>query len=314
MNSNRRLIAILVIGIFAFLAFSWVAYHFVLDISEPFPKYLQTGTQARESFPGPKEYYLGVISRYPPTLIYQGYQPIIDYLNQHTPYHFALKLNRSYRQAVQQLVSGKVAAAFFGSYLFVRERRKYHLHCILKPLNEQLKPVLHADLIVPLHSSIHSVKDLKGKKVALPSPLSFSGNWLAMGVLQANGLTLADLDSVHHFAHHYTVVYEVLKGNFDAGVVKDRVAKEFQNRGIRVVAQSRPVPSSPIVIAPNSPPKVVAALKQALLTIDVQKPETKAVISHWDREFAYGFVPANDSDYDQLERLIDMEKEQKWPR
>lgn len=296
-----------------FLAISGITYRRVSDISDPFP---EEATPLAEGKTGrtQKVYYIGVISRYPPTLIYQGYQPIIDYLNAHTPYRFALKLNRTYRQAGQQLVNGKVVAAFFGSYLFAREREKYHLHCVLKPLNEQFRPVLHAVLVVPLHSSIRSLKDLRGKKLALPSPYSYSANWLRLGALQKNGLRFSDLDSVHYFAHHHTVVYEVLKGHFDAGVVKDRVAKEFLQRGMRVVAQSPPIPSSPVVMAPGAPPGVIEALKTALLAIDVHDPQMRDMLSHWDREFAYGFVVAHDADYDSLEQVIREKEKNEWPR
>ena len=37
--------------------------------------------------------YFGVISRYPPRKIYEGYQPIMDYLTHHSEYLFKLKLN-----------------------------------------------------------------------------------------------------------------------------------------------------------------------------------------------------------------------------
>lgn len=298
-----------------FLGISGLTYRWVSDISDPFPKdAMVVASAGQKTSQAQTVYYIGVISRYPPTLIYQGYQPIIDYLNTHTPYRFALKLNRSYWQAEQQLVNGKVVAAFFGSYLFARERDKYHLHCFLKPLNEQFRPVLHAVLIVPLHSSIHSIKDLRGKKLALPSPYSYSANWLRLGALQKYGLRFSDLDSVHYFAHHHTVVYEVLKGHFDAGVVKDRVAKEFLQRGIRVVAQSPPIPSSPVVMAPGAPPGVIEALKKALLAIDVHDPQMKRMLSHWDREFSYGFVEARDADYDSLEQVIREKETRKWPR
>ena len=47
--------------------------------------------------------YFGVIPRYNPMVMYRNYQPIMDYLTEHTSYHFELKLSRNYTEAVDFL-------------------------------------------------------------------------------------------------------------------------------------------------------------------------------------------------------------------
>ena len=282
-------------------------YHRVLDIRQPFPETGNDETNLMQEAEKPVVYF-GVISRYPPTLIYQGYQPLMDYLSEQTPYHFELKLSGSYQQTVEQLARGEVAAAFLGSYIYVLTRHRYGLQAILKPLNENFEPYFHSVLITRADSPIYRVPDLRHKKLALPSRQSFSGNWLLRYELSRFGLTPADLDSIHYFSHHHTVVYQVLKGNFDAGVVKDRVAREYLNRGIRICAFSSPVPGSPIVISRKSPPQVVAAIRDALLKVDVHREPYRQLVSRWDKEFAYGFVEASDSDYDSILKIIGSNK------
>ena len=276
-------------------------YREMTDISRPFPapgKELLQGSDTRPL------YYFGVVSRFPPTLIYQGYQPIMDYLSQNTPYRFALKLSTSYRQTVEQLVHGKVVAAFLGSFIFAREMQTKNLRCILRPLSAKNKPFLRAVIVTQTSSHIHSVKDLAGRKIALPSPLSFSANWFLYRALARNGLKRSQLDSVRFFAHHHTVIYEILKGHFDAGVVKDRVAQEFLNRGIRMVARSAPIPSSPLVVSLKSPKEIVQAVKTALLKIDLSKEYYRRLVRHWDAEFAHGFALAENDDYRILLPLV----------
>ena len=295
---------ILIIASIFFALLIIFLYRQVVDISRPFPAFSADTLQAAQTPSSKPVYYFGVISRFSPTLIYQGYQPIMDYLNKVTPYHFELRLSESYQQTVRQLVTGQVAVAFLGSFLFAKEHRKYHLRCILKPLNANGRPVLRAVVITQSTSDIHSLKDLIGRKVALPSQLSFSANWFLYQALPRQHLVLSDLDSVHIFAHHYTVVYEVFKGRFDVGVVKDRVAQSFLNRGIRIVAESQPVPSSPIVAAEKSPKEVVQAITKALLAVDPRKPGYRKIVARWDPEFAHGFVPARDEDYRVLQPLV----------
>jgi len=245
----------------------------------------------------------GVISRFAPNLIYEGYQPVMDYLSQNTPYTFQLKLSHSYDETIQQLARGEVQAAFLGTYIYLHAREKYAIQCILKPLNRNFEPYFRSVLFTRTNSNLHSIHDLAGRKLALPSRQSFSGNWLNYE-LHKFGLKKNQLDSVHYFDYHHTVVYQVLNGNFDAGVVKNRVAEDFMGKGIRFLASSEPIPGSPIVVHKNLAPEIVAAIREALLKIDVSQPAFQEIVKNWDREFAFGFAAADDRDYDHLGTVI----------
>jgi len=275
----------------------------VLDIKTPFPKNESENAKVFTDSNKPVVYF-GVISRYSPNIIYEGYQPLMDFLTANTPYRFELRLSSSYQETVRQLVDGEVSAAFLGSYIYLKARKEFGIKALLKPLNENGEPNFQSVLITKNDSEIFSVSDLKNKKLALPSKQSFSGNWLTLYEMSKFNLTLTDLDSIHHFAHHHTVVHQIIMGNFDAGVVKDRVAKEFLDQGIRIVAQSDPIPGSPVVIPKNYDPKIVNAIVNTLLKIDPQKLKYREVVKDWDKEFVNGFVKANDKDYHQVELIF----------
>lgn len=252
-----------------------------------------------------KNIYVGVISRFSPNLIYEGYQPIMNYLSRVTPYNFVLKLSNSYEKTILQLDQGDVQAAFLGTYIYLKARKSYPIKCILKPLNSHFEPYFRSVIVIRSDSPFFTIVDLKGKRLALPSPLSFSGNWLPRYEFKKYGLKISDLDSVHYFDHHHTVIYQVLRGNFDAGVVKDRVAYEFINKGIRFLASSEPIPGSPIVVTSALDSEIVAAIQNALLQIDIRKPEYKDLVINWDPEFAFGFTMAKDEDYDHITTIIE---------
>jgi len=294
--------------LFFFMALTLLVYRNFMDIS--------TGYEETAPLPAPPSatgardtVHVGVISRFSPNLIYDGYQPIMDYLTRETGILFALKLSSSYEETIAQLDQGEIQSAFLGTYLYLEARRNHPIRCILKPLNSHLQPYFHSMVITRDDSPIRSIADLAGKRLALPSPLSFSGNWLLGYELQRHGLTASDLDSIHYFGFHHTVVYQVLLGRFDAGVVKDRVAAEFTSKGIRVIAVSREIPGSPIIIRRDMAPRISEAMINALLRIDASRPEHRDLIKDWDPEFAWGFARAQESDYDQVDAIFAALKE-----
>ncbi|HMN47543.1 MAG TPA: phosphate/phosphite/phosphonate ABC transporter substrate-binding protein [Ignavibacteriaceae bacterium] len=290
------LLSLIFIGIVATIIF----YNYAVDISTNIP----ADIKPEESKPEKNKtlLYVGVISRYPPNIIFKGYQPIIDYLNQNDKYHFELKLSTNYSETVNQLINNDVVVAFFGSLLYVNAHERYGIIPILKPLNEDFKPFFKSVLFAKKESNINSVHDLIGKKIAVPSKESFSGNWLIRYELIKNNIKESQIKEIKNFAYHQNVIFQVLNGSFDAGVVKDRVMKEYEDRKIKVIAYSEPVPGSPIVAAKNYNSDAINIIKSLLLKIDLSKSYYKELVKNWDKEFTFGFVEANDADYNLIRK------------
>jgi phosphonate transport system substrate-binding protein len=283
-------------------ATTWI-YLSILDIQKPFPPIRENSITA-SGLTKKNTIYMGVVSRYPPPVIYQGYQPLMDYLTENSNYKFEIKLSLSYDETVEQLVNHEVEAAFLGSYVYVGAHDKFGVKCILKPLSENSEPFFHSVIITKRESSIQSIKDIRGKRVALPSQQSFTTNWFLFYELKQHNIKQNELHSIHNFSHHQTVISQVLKGNFDVGVVREQVAKDYSKFGIRIIAKSYPIAGSPIVVSKNFNPKVVDAIKTALLKINVNDINDRKKVESWDKEFAYGFVVASDSDYQHIRKLI----------
>lgn len=290
------IISIILIGLTATIFF----YGYAVNISTVISS---ETTVADKTNPDRKSvHYIGVISRYPPNIIFNGYQPIIDYLNQNEKFHFELKLSTSYKETVEQLIDGSVSVAFFGSLLYINAHEQYGILPILKPLNEDFKPFFRSVLFTNNNSGIDSINDIIGKKIALPSEESFSGNWLIKYELKKVGISEKNIAEIRNFPYHQNVIYQVTNGNYDIGVVKDKVFKAYKNRNLKIVAFSEPVPGSPIVSAKNYDPQVIQVIKSLLLKIDLSKPYYQELVKNWDQEFIFGFVEANDSDYDSIRK------------
>jgi phosphonate transport system substrate-binding protein len=299
----KRIIAVVTVGIAAILVIGGYGFLvFFEDISTEPPRL--SAPHPEKALPSKPLVHVGVISRYTPTTIYQGYQPMMDYLTEVTPYRFELKLGRTYWETVELLANGKVTVAFLGRKVYLRGRERYGLTAILKPRNAELQPYSQDAVIARSDSGIGSLQDLVGRSLALPSQDSYSGNWLRAEGFAINGQAKFPVKKLQHFEHHHTVVYQVLRGNFDAGVVRESVAKEYAGKGIVIVAWGQPVPGSPIVTTKRHDARVVSAFIGALLAVDPRKPEFAQRLSAWDAEFRHGFAPANDQEYDRLQAAL----------
>lgn len=292
------IIIFIVLGVAATFLFYNLAMYIPVDYNFSKGEALRNKTEKKEII------YFGVISRYPPNIIFKGYQPIMDYLSAETAYRFELKLSTTYEETVKQLANGEVTAAFFGSYLYTKARQSSGIMPILKPLNENHEPFFRSVIVARSDGKINSIKDLIKKKIAVPSKESFSGNWLTNYELNKEGFRLADFDTVQNFAHHHSVVYQVLKGNFDAGVVREIVAREFLTRGLKIIAYSDEIPGSPIVVPVNHNAAVIKEIKNAFLKINTADPKYKEIVKNWDKEFINGFVEAKDADYNSIRRIV----------
>lgn len=240
---------------------------------------------------------IGVVSRFAPNVIYAGYQPIMDYLNHEGTHRYELQLSTSYQDAVNHLREGKVDASFLGAWIFGHLESAEDLLPIAAPLNEMGRSEFHAVLVTRTASDLTSISQLTGRKVALPSPQSWSGTWLQTNGLSDVGLSVADLDSIHHFDHHQTVVWQILRGNFDAGVVKESVAAEYRSEGLRTIAVSRAIPGPPLVGRRNMDPDVLEEISRLLLTLDPGRPADRRVLDSWSDEFSYGFTAVDGQHY-----------------
>ncbi|QOX78313.1 phosphate/phosphite/phosphonate ABC transporter substrate-binding protein [Trichlorobacter lovleyi] len=246
----------------------------------------------------------GVIPRYNPLVMYKRYQPIMDYLTAETPYHFELKISKDYPEAVRFLQQGVTQISSLGDVTFAEANLRYQAMPILKPLNKAGIPFYRSAIIVRNDSALQSIVEIKGKTMAFGSPHSTSGNLIPRYLLWDNKVRMQDLKSFTNLQHHDAVAKAILKGQFDAGAVKDVVAEKYKPHGLRILAWSKPIPAVPLVVRRDTPPEVVQAITRALLKLDRSNPRHKAIMKNWDDEFNNGFATARQQDYADIFRMI----------
>jgi len=252
----------------------------------------------------------GFCPKYNPRIMVQLYQPFIDYLNESTPYQFEIKLSRIYQDSIDQLGKGETMIASCGPVSYVKARERYAIRPILRALSKDGKPHYRGIIIVRQDSPIQKLIDIKGKRFAFGQSWSTAGHILPEYYLLKANIKLKDLKGYDFLRHHDSVVYAILKGQFDAGAVKDIIAYKYQKEGLRFILMTDPIPTVPIIVREGAPLEMVNSVKTALLNLNPKDPNHQKKMSLWDEEFKYGFTEASDSDYDSIRKILQVvEKE-----
>jgi len=242
----------------------------------------------------------GINLRYNPRTMYYRYQPLMDYLTQNTPYRFQLLISRDYRGALKDLKEGKALISSLGDGAFVEAIILDGALPIVKPLNRNGKPFFRCAIIVPRESAIYSLQELKEKRFAFGSYHSITGNLIPRYMLQEAGVSLSGPGYQASLKNHDAVTKAILKGQYDAGAVKEMFAEKYLQYGLRIVAYSPQMPSVPLVASSRAPKALRDAVAAALLNLDPGNPAHQKLMSAWDDEFKHGFAAASVQDYREM--------------
>ncbi len=261
-------------------------------------------SRSKNRSPDRRVVYFGVIPRDNPRIMYEKYQPLLDYLAEKTPYTYELVLKKKYDETVAALGTGEVDIALLGPLTYLEAKAKYGAVCILKSVGTDRSPRYRSVIIKKADTALKSLSELKDRKVAFASSRSTSGNLIPRYLLATAGLHLSDLAEYANFDYHDSVVKAVLKGQYDAGAVRDSVARKYEKLGLSIMASSEPIPNGPLVAGPSTPYAMIEHIKKALLALDPAVPDSQRILNRLDEEFRGGFTEASDKDYEEIRRKI----------
>ncbi len=251
-----------------------------------------------------KTVYFGVIPRDNPRIMYEKYQPLLDYLASKTPYTYELVLKKNYEETITALGSGEVDVALLGPLTYLEAYARYGAISILKPKGVDGTASYKSVIIKKKDTPIKNLFDLKGKSVAFASSKSTSGNLIPRYLLASSGIHLSDLSTYANFDFHDSVVKAILKGQYAAGAVRDSVAKKYMKLGLDIIAVSGPIPTGPLAAGPGTPYTVIESIKKALLELNARDRDMQNVLKRLDEDYKNGFIEATDKDYGDIRSRI----------
>jgi phosphonate transport system substrate-binding protein len=255
----------------------------------------RTESAARESL------RLGVVGFYNPRLMVLRYQPLADYLTTATGRRWELVVGTTYDRTVDSLCHGELDLAYLGPYTYVRANALCGAQAVAR-LRTRGKDTYRSVIMVRMDSAIRSLADLRGARMGFGELLSTSSHLVPLAMLMDAGIR-NDAYSCRLYGHHEHAARAVLLGEVDACAVRDVVGDRFEERGLRVIATSPPIPNFPFAMPADANPQLRREVVDALVTRPRRDLAARAAIEALDEELADGFAECEDADFDGLREL-----------
>ena len=154
-------------------------------------------------------------------------------------------------------------------------------------------------IVVKDDSPIKTIADLKGKRFAFGDKRALLQRAAVVGA----GIKMEDFSDYQFIGHYDNIARAVLNGDFDAGILKDTMAYQWQGKGLRILHASPDLPPYNVAAKGDIDDETLAKLKAAFLALDANNPTHLKIIKALDKKYD-GFAATSDAEYDVVRELI----------
>lgn len=232
-----------------------------------------------------------------PVEMIKHFDPLTRYLSIKTGLAVSFRASPNLAGAMDDLGANRTQISYLTPVGYLEVHEKYQAVPLVAPTVNG-KPNLSLVIVVRNHSQIKTPRDLKGKRFAFGDEKAL----LQKAAVASMGLKVEDFSKIAYLKYYDNIAKAVIAGDFDGGILKDTVARQFRNKGIKVIGTTPPLPSYVFVVNKDTPEAVVEKLKAAFLELK-KKGADAAVLEAFDPMYD-GFVTVEDKDYDPVRKLI----------
>lgn len=244
-----------------------------------------------------------------PAEMYRRLAPLTKYLGGEIGQPVVLKLSPNMTKAVEDVSSGAVDFAYLTPVAYIRSHALGKTHLVAKMVTAG-KGSFQLMIVVREDSPIRRVSDLAGRTFAFGDKAAL----LQRAVVAGAGMPLEKLGKYDFVGHYDVIARKVRDGDFDAGILKDTTALEWEAKGLRILHRSSHLPPYCVVARSNVDEGLMRKVREAFLRLDEKNPAHRPIIQGLDREYD-GFASVTDAEYDVIRRLIaPFERQEKAPR
>lgn len=228
-------------------------------------------------------------------------RPMLDYLSRtlQTPIQINYPSNNA--EVVKAFMEDRIDLAEIGAlpYLLLREVAP-HARALVFILDEGASAMYTCALVAPFDGA-PSVEALAGEApllLASTQTLSTCGPLSASWLLHTAGIAPARAD-YKILGNHEEVALAVARAEYVAGSMKTLIAQRYRHLGVRVLAETPPLPVFALVVNTRSVPEsTIIAIKDALLNVSTEERARWAIGRH-------GFQTVEVDSYASLEQFFE---------
>ena len=239
---------------------------------------------------------LGVVPQFPTLELQRQWGPIASALTEACGQPVILQVSLSIPQFETQFLAGEFDLAYLNPYHAVMANRAQGYLPLVREGQRELKGIL----VVRADSTVRSVSDLAGQRIAYPAPNAFGASLYLRALLEREHRvkTQADYVRTHSNAYRHVIAGQAAA----AGGVKATLASEPPALAsqLRVLYETPPAAPHPIVAHPR-----VSPAAQACITRILTHPEAlSGMQTLLDAvQMSHPVVATYARDYQPLERL-----------
>ncbi len=245
-----------------------------------------------------QELSLGSVAMDIPAVMHKRLRPLANYLTQELGRPVRLQLSPDLSKAVSEVAAGNVDIAYLTPVAYVKAHAAGNVQILAKTVTKG-RDAFRLMLVTRTDSPIRTVQDLAGKRFAFGDEAAI----LQRAVLVNAGIRLEQLASYRFLGHYDNIARGVVIGDFDAGILKDTTALQWEKKGLRTIYASPELPPYNFVVGRQVKEPLRRAIQAALLRLNVANPEHRLVIKALDENYD-GLAPARDADYDVVRTLV----------
>lgn len=247
------------------------------------------------SFANLYAYTVAIVPQFTPTVIEQLWSPTIRALESASGEKLTIKYYKTITEFEKALARGEVDFAYMNPYHIVMFKNKY------EPIIKDGKEKLSGFLVVRNNSKYKSVKDLKGQKIAFPSPNAFAASLLIRAQLKF--VEKIDFEPVYVNTHTNVYKYVVLGETEAGGGVNKTLAKEYLDvkSSLRILYRTPESSPHPFCANKRVPKSVVSKIQNAFLKLASQDEASQKALAAI--EISQPTTANYKTDYAHLEKL-----------
>ena len=244
------------------------------------------------------ELLFGSVAMDIPAVMHRRLKPLTLYLSDKLGRPVSLKLSPNMGAAIKEVADKNVDLAYLTPVAYLKAHAAGNAKIVAKTVTKG-KASFQLMIVVKKDSPYKTVADLKGKTFAFGDKKAL----LQRATVVGSGINMEDFSRYEFIGHYDNIARAVFNGDFDAGILKDTMAFQWQDKGLRILAESPALPPYNITASGDIDNDTLAKLKEAFLSLNHNDPKHLKIIKAVDKKYD-GFAATNDAEYDVVRKLI----------